>query len=149
MRGDRDEKAWAFESVVEKALWWMLRSTLGRVLRLMLRLAEHRRAELPDLDVALRRENALASSLADGCADRIVCGFGVKTLSDEQREEFASEIARLLRPGGAFSLVEVSVPRGWWLKGLYMLYLKHIIPIIGWVLLLDFGHSRCVADRIG
>ena len=38
MRGDRDEKAWAFESAVEKALWWMLRSTLGRALRLMLRL---------------------------------------------------------------------------------------------------------------
>ena len=37
-RGDRDEKAWAFESAVEKALWWMLRSTLGRALRLMLRL---------------------------------------------------------------------------------------------------------------
>jgi hypothetical protein len=36
MRGDRDEKAWAFESAVEKALWWMLRSTLGRALRLML-----------------------------------------------------------------------------------------------------------------
>ena len=35
MRGDRDEKAWAFESAVEKALWWMLRSTLGRALRLM------------------------------------------------------------------------------------------------------------------
>ena len=101
----------------------------------MLRLAEHRRAHLPDLDVTLRREDALASSLGDGYADRIVCGFGVKTLSDEQKEVFASEVARLLRPGGAFSLVEVSVPRGWWLKGLYMLYLKHIIPIIGWVLL--------------
>jgi WD40 repeat protein len=101
----------------------------------MLRLAEHRRAHLPDLDVTIRREDALASSLRHGYADRIVCGFGVKTLSDEQKEVFASEVARLLRPGGAFSLVEVSVPRGWWLKGLYMLYLKHIIPIIGWVLL--------------
>ena len=37
MSGDRDEKAWAFELAVEKALWWMLRSTLGRALRLMLR----------------------------------------------------------------------------------------------------------------
>jgi len=81
----------------------------------MLRLAEHRRADLPDIDVTLRREDALASSLGDGYADRIVCGFGVKTLSDEQKEVFASEVARLLRPGGAFSLVEVSVPRGWWL----------------------------------
>jgi len=101
----------------------------------MLRLSGRRRAGLPGIDVTLRREDALASSLEDGCADRIVCGFGVKTLSDEQREVFASEVARLLRPGGAFSLVEVSVPRGWWLKGPYMLYLKHAIPIIGWVLL--------------
>jgi ubiquinone/menaquinone biosynthesis methyltransferase len=101
----------------------------------MLRLAERRRAHLPDIDITLRQEDALASSLGEGCADRIVCGFGVKTLSDEQKEVFASEVARLLRPGGVFSLVEVSVPRGRWLRGLYMLYLKHIIPIIGWVLL--------------
>jgi demethylmenaquinone methyltransferase/2-methoxy-6-polyprenyl-1,4-benzoquinol methylase len=101
----------------------------------MLRLAERRRAKSPDFDVTLRREDALASSLGDGYADRIVCGFGVKTLSDEQREVFASEVARLLRPGGSFSLVEVSVPRGWWLRVPYMLYLKYIIPIIGWVLL--------------
>jgi ubiquinone/menaquinone biosynthesis methyltransferase len=101
----------------------------------MLRLAERRKINLPDIDVTLRQENALASSLEDGCADRIICGFGVKTLSDEQKDLFASEVARLLRPGGAFSLVEVSVPRGWWLKGPYMFYLKHVIPIIGWVLL--------------
>jgi WD40 repeat protein len=37
-RGDRDVESWAFESAVERALWWVLRATLGRTSRLILRL---------------------------------------------------------------------------------------------------------------
>jgi WD40 repeat protein len=35
---DETRKVWAFESAVEKALWWVLRSTIGRALRLVLSL---------------------------------------------------------------------------------------------------------------
>ncbi len=98
-------------------------------------LRKARKRSLPGLDVTISRQDALASSLEDGCADRIVCGFGVKTLSGEQKEIFASEVARVLKPGGAFSLVEVSVPRLGPLKSLYMFYLKEVIPLIGRMLL--------------
>lgn len=110
----------------------------GRLLALdfsggMLRKAKKRK--LPGLDVTIRKQDALASSLEDGCADRIVCGFGVKTLSGEQKETFASEVARVLKSGGAFSLVEVSVPRVGPLKILYMFYLKEVVPLVGRMLL--------------
>lgn len=112
----------------------------GRLLALdfsdgMLRAARKRRRRLSKLSVTLLREDALRNTMREGCVDRIVCGFGIKTLSEEQREAFASEVSRLLKPGGRFSLVEVSVPRARALRGLYMFYLKRVIPIIGRLLL--------------
>lgn len=108
----------------------------------MLRLAERRKARFTSLDITLRRQDALASSLKDGCADRVICGFGVKTLSKEQSERFAFEVARILKPGGGFSLIEISVPGNWLLRLLYMFYLKRIVPIVGWLLLGNLENYR-------
>lgn len=97
----------------------------------MLAGAERRREKLRGLDITLDRQNALSNSLADNSADRVISAFGVKTFSDEQKAVLASEIRRVLKPGGRFSLVEVSVPRGRVLRSLYMFYLKRLIPLIG------------------
>ena len=77
--------------------------------------------------------------MPDASADAIVSLFGVKTLSDAQCQHLASEIARVLRLGGRFSLIEVSVPRNQWLRRPYLFYLSRVIPILGALLL---GHSE-------
>ena len=79
--------------------------------------------------------DALANDLPDGCADVVVSSFGLKTLSPRQWAGLAAEVARLLRPGGTFSLVEISVPQAGWLRGLYLFYLKRLIPTVGRVCL--------------
>lgn len=101
----------------------------------MLRGAHKRRPKFPQLDIQIRKENALANSLADASVDCVICGFGIKTFSDEQKALLAAQIKRILKPQGTFSLVEVSVPTGWWLKDLYMFYLKQLIPLVGSLLL--------------
>ena len=68
-------------------------------------------------------------------ADTVVSAFGIKTFSDEQKAILASEIWRILKPNGTFSLIEVSVPSNAFLKPLYMFYLKTIIPLIGSIFL--------------
>lgn len=108
----------------------------GRILALdlssvMLRGAEKEREKFPHLEIVLSKQNALANSLEDASADCLICGFGVKTFSDEQKEILAAEIKRILKPGGVFSLVEISVPNGRLLKALYMFYLKRVIPVVG------------------
>jgi demethylmenaquinone methyltransferase/2-methoxy-6-polyprenyl-1,4-benzoquinol methylase len=41
----------------------------------------------------------------------------------------------VLRPGGRFSLIEVSVPRHRLLRVPYLFYLVHVIPLLGRLLL--------------
>lgn len=66
----------------------------------------------------------------------------MKTFNAEQLQRLASEIERILKPGGVFSLIEVSDPRGWWLRHLYMFYLRRVMPIIEKVFLgYSYGFS--------
>lgn len=79
--------------------------------------------EFAEVDVF---ENVIAS-----CSVAFVIStFGVKTFNTEQLRHLAREIHRILKPGGVFSLIEVSDPRGWWLRGLYMFYLRSVMPVI-------------------
>lgn len=64
-------------------------------------------------------------------ADVVVSTFGLKTLSTPQSAQLAEQIMRLLKPGGSFSLLEISVPAPGALRVPYMFYIKHVIPLIG------------------
>lgn len=82
-------------------------------------------------DVSTKRENIFSNSLADNSADFIVSGFGLKTFNHEQLKNLAKEVSRILKPGGSFSFIDVSVPTSRTLRAFYLLYLKYCIPILG------------------
>lgn len=100
--------------------------------------AARRRERLGHAGIDLRREDALATSLPDASVDAVVSSFGLKTLAAEARPALAAEIRRILRPGGRFAVIEVSVPRGP-IRLPYMAYLRWGIPLIG---VLFAGGSR-------
>jgi demethylmenaquinone methyltransferase/2-methoxy-6-polyprenyl-1,4-benzoquinol methylase len=85
--------------------------------------------------VEICRADVLASDLPAGSADAVVSSFGLKTFSPPQQRQLAATVARLLRPGGAFSFIEISVPPARWLRALYLFYLDRLIPPIGRALL--------------
>lgn len=64
-------------------------------------------------------------------ADAVVSSFGLKTFDGPQAARLAGQIARLLKPGGCFSVVEISVPPNRWLRLPYLFYLRHVIPLLG------------------
>ncbi len=74
--------------------------------------------------------NALTTPLPDGMADVVVSTFGLKTFNGEQHVILAQQVARLLKPGGAFSLIEASDPEGWIGRPFYRLYMDHVIPLV-------------------
>ncbi|WP_233903071.1 class I SAM-dependent methyltransferase [Stieleria maiorica] len=86
-----------------------------------------------DLDV--REEDALGSQIPDASVDVVVSSFGLKTFSHEQTVALAHEVHRILKPGGSFSFIEISVPPARWLRVPYLFYLHTLIPIIGRVLM--------------
>jgi len=85
--------------------------------------------------VKVRVADVLAWEPKPGFADIVVSSFGLKTFDLEQQRRLACTVARLLKPGGSYSFVEVSVPPFLPLRAVYMFYLKWLIPLIGRVLL--------------
>jgi ubiquinone/menaquinone biosynthesis C-methylase UbiE len=63
-------------------------------------------------------DDVLASDLPDESADFVISTFGRKTFNPEQHARLAALIARVLKPGGVFSMIEASDPKGWWLRPL-------------------------------
>lgn len=91
-------------------------------------------------NVSVLEEDVLGNSIPSASVDRVVSSFGLKTFSDPQARGLAIEIARILKPGGRFSLLEISVPRAAVLRWPYMFYLRYVIPVLG---LLFLGNPRC------
>lgn len=80
-------------------------------------------------------DDALQSQLGDESADFVISTFGLKTFNPDQHRQLASLVARVLRPGGVFAMIEASDPKGWWLRGLYHFHLKAVLPTVERILL--------------
>jgi demethylmenaquinone methyltransferase/2-methoxy-6-polyprenyl-1,4-benzoquinol methylase len=111
----------------------------------MLRGAMARSSHPDGPTVECRVGDALATDLADDSVDGVLCVYGIKTLSTSQRQRFAAEIARVLRPGGRCALIEVSVPPVRLLRIPYMAYLTYAIPVLGRLLLGDPASYRMLS----
>lgn len=98
--------------------------------RAMERLHTHRAHRIDFIE-----DDVLASELPDASADFVISTFGLKTFNRAQHVRLAELVARVLKPGAAFSMIEASDPKGWWLRPLYRLHLKVILPMIERVLL--------------
>lgn len=80
--------------------------------------------------IAFIEDDVLASGLPDASADFIISTFGLKTFNADQHAKLAALVARVLKPGGAFSFIEASDPKDWVFRPLYRLHLLSILPLI-------------------
>jgi len=87
------------------------------------RLHQHRAHKIEFVE-----DDVLKSKLPQNSADFIVSTFGLKTFSSDQHRRLAKMIANALKPGGTFSVIEASDPKGWWLRPLYLFHLKIVLP---------------------
>jgi ubiquinone/menaquinone biosynthesis C-methylase UbiE len=90
--------------------------------------------------VDVRVHDVLDWDPEEASADIVVSSFGLKTFDREQQQRLAHIVAKLLRPGGVYSFVEISVPSFPPLRTAYLFYLKRMIPVIGRLLL---GNPDC------
>lgn len=72
----------------------------------------------------------LQTDLPDASADFAVSTFGLKTFNADQHGIFATQLARILKPGAPYALIEAADPQGWWLHPAYRLYLDGVLPQI-------------------
>lgn len=105
----------------------------GRILAVDISEAMCRKASESKCDCprAIVRADVLTYAFRAESADVVVSSFGLKTFSHEQLQTLAGIVHRVLKPGGVFSFVEISVPKYAWLRWPYMFYLSRVVPLIG------------------
>ncbi len=77
----------------------------------------------------LVQADVAALPFADGCFDGVTCGYGLRNFTD-LAGAFA-EMARVTRPGGRLSLLEVAEPRAGALRRLFRVWFRRVVPVIG------------------
>ena len=101
----------------------------------MLKNAKHKSEKHYQNKVLLVQQDILKSDLPSNYYDIVICAFGLKTFDNEQLQVLAAETKRILKAGGQFSFIEVSIPSNKIIKIVYNFYLAKVIPIIGKLLL--------------
>ena len=96
---------------------------------------------LPELTEA----DALKLPFADGSFDAVTIAFGLRNFSD--RHAGLKEIARILKPGGVFGLLEFSPPPMPW-KLFWNLYLHHLMPLVAQLVARQGDSFRYLAQSI-
>ena len=104
--------------------------------------------------LAKRRARGIQPGLADGrclplpdaCLDAATIAFGIRNI--KPRFEAFAELHRCLKPGGRLCVLEFGSGRQRIWKGMYNIYLKRVLPLIGRMVSGDAGAYRYLADTI-
>jgi demethylmenaquinone methyltransferase / 2-methoxy-6-polyprenyl-1,4-benzoquinol methylase len=73
--------------------------------------------------------DALSMPFRDGTFDKAMVAFGIRNVQDVGA--FLAEVNRVMRKGGRFAVLELSVPKCRITKPLYLTYLTQILPMVG------------------
>ena len=76
-------------------------------------------------------EDCLSLSFDDNSFDLVTIAFGLRNLSD--RSLGLKEMRRVLKPGGKLIVLEFSQPY-YWFRPFYYLYLRGVLPWLGWIM---------------
>lgn len=95
----------------------------------MLAIAEKRLTSKSQIDFQVLNAHSISSILNDSM-DLYSISLGLKIC---EREKVLKEAFRVLKPGGRLVVLEASNIPWKWFNNLYLLYMKLVMPIIGWI----------------
>jgi demethylmenaquinone methyltransferase/2-methoxy-6-polyprenyl-1,4-benzoquinol methylase len=90
--------------------------------------------------------NALELPFADDVFAAVTVSFGLRNFAD--LDQGLREIRRVLAPGGKARFLEFAMPRAWWIKGPYSVYLDRILPLLGRIVSPNPAAYRYLPDSV-
>lgn len=105
---------------------------------------ERGRGKLPEVQLVVA--DALALPFEDESFDTAVCGFGVRNVSD--LAACLREVRRVLRPGGAFAILEFFRPEQVATRLFHDLYNRRVLPAVGALISGDRDAYRYLAESM-
>jgi len=96
----------------------------------MVQVAQHKvnRKNLKQI-IELRQGNASRIECSDNTFDTVTISFGIRNF--ELLKKSLQEVLRVLKPGGRLIVLEFSIPQNVFIKKIYLLYLRKILPFMG------------------
>lgn len=82
-----------------------------------------------DKKIKLIKGDACEITFDDQAFDLTTIAFGIRNFDDPLKS--LKEIYRVLRPQGRLLILEFSMPRNLIIKGLYLLYFRYFLPLLG------------------
>ena len=79
--------------------------------------------------IKLLQADALQMPFEADTFHRVTCAFGIRNFED--RKKGLAEFFRVLKPGGRAVILELGIPDKPFIKTLYDIYFRHILPLIG------------------
>jgi len=90
--------------------------------------------------------DALALPFADGKFDALTVGYGLRNIADLPAA--LSEMRRVLAPGGRAAILDFGKPDHPLARGLYLAYLRTMMPAMGWLFHGDAETYRYIPDSL-
>jgi len=97
-------------------------------------------------DVYFARGDVSRLPFAAGSFDVVTIAFGIRNFISIS--ETLQEIFRVLRPQGRLVILEFSLPTKAVLRACYMIYLRRIVPLIGWAVSGDSQAYRYLDETV-
>jgi demethylmenaquinone methyltransferase/2-methoxy-6-polyprenyl-1,4-benzoquinol methylase len=83
-------------------------------------------------DVRFQQMDAVALAFDDASFDVVTVAFGVRNMTDPIAA--LRELRRVLRPGGRLLVLEFSLPGSSLVRGPFLVYFRHVLPLVGgWI----------------
>lgn len=82
--------------------------------------------------IKLLKADALQMPFEADTFHRVTCAFGIRNFED--RKKGLAEFLRVLKPGGRAVILELGIPDKPFIKAVYNIYFKHILPLIGGII---------------
>ena len=92
------------------------------------------------------KANALIMPFPENSIEKMMICFGMRNIPDTAG--FLKECHRVLKPEGLMSIMELSIPQNLFIRYVYLIYFRYILPYLGGLISGDFASYRYLRDSV-